>query len=97
MSNILLYLEASCILNAFFFSSGKKGIGGIKRPPSPSVLERVSKIAKQTEEMSAGNFRDRTRQEYEERQTEGRLRHSQSTCHTLDTKEGIEVFNIIIY
>jgi hypothetical protein len=70
---------------------GKTGIGGVKRPPSPSVLERATKIAKQSEALSADEFRERARKEYEDRRAEGRLKHTRATCVSLDTKADIEV------
>lgn len=36
-------------------------------------------------------FRDRTRQEYEERRAQGRLGPAQRTCATLDEKAGVKV------
>lgn len=42
------------------------------------------------------SFRDRTRQEYEERRAHGRLAPAQRTCATLDEKAGIKVRLLII-
>lgn len=74
------------------FTVGKSGIGGVKRPPSPAALERVAKMAKQSETLSAGEFRDRARKEYEDRRAEGKLRHARATCVNLDAKGGVEVW-----
>ncbi|KAF9779482.1 hypothetical protein BJ322DRAFT_1101710 [Thelephora terrestris] len=70
--------------------AGKTGIGGVKRPPSPTALERVAKIARQSEALSADEFRDRARKEYEDRRAEGKLRHARATCVNLDTKADIK-------
>ena len=70
---------------------GKTGIGGVKRPPSPSALERAAKMAKQSENLSTDEFRDRARREYEDRRAEGRLRHARTTCVNLDAKADIKV------
>ena len=40
---------------------------------------------------SQAAFRDRARQEYEERRAQGRLGPAQRTCETLDEKAGIKV------
>lgn len=52
---------------------GKKGIGTAKRARSPGANERITKMAKMEEEASHRSFRDRARQEYEERKAESRL------------------------
>ncbi|KAF9649634.1 hypothetical protein BDM02DRAFT_3094437 [Thelephora ganbajun] len=70
--------------------SGKTGIGGVKRPPSPSALERVAKMAKQSEVLSADEFRDRARKEYEDRRAEGKLSHARTTCVNLDAKADVK-------
>ena len=49
------------------------------------------KMAKMREISSRDTFRDRTRQEYEERRAEGRLISAQRTCITLDEKADISV------
>lgn len=55
-------------------SLGKKGIGlGLKRARSPTAAERVAKMAKMAEETSHRDYRDRARQDYEDRRAEGRL------------------------
>jgi hypothetical protein len=54
-------------------SPGKKGIGLGKRARSPTLSERVAKMAKMAEETSHRDYRDRTRQEYEERRAESKL------------------------
>ena len=74
---------------------GKKGIGLGKRPrpPSPTSAERVAKMAKMAEAAGHENYRDRARQEYEERRDDGRLFPAQRTCVTLDEKAGKSVRN----
>lgn len=70
-------------------SPGKKGIGLGKRARSPTISERVAKMAKMAEDTSHRDYRDRTRQEYEDRRAEGKLsklsRHSylssSNQCH----------------
>ncbi|EMD40567.1 hypothetical protein CERSUDRAFT_44717 [Gelatoporia subvermispora B] len=78
--------------------AGKKGIGLGKRAASPGAPERLAKMARmaadQQEQVSHSAFRDRARQEYEERRAQGRLAPAQRTCITLDEKEGRE-FNIL--
>ncbi|KAI0650018.1 hypothetical protein C8Q79DRAFT_900584 [Trametes meyenii] len=73
---------------------GKKGIGLRKRAASPSAPERLAKMAKMAEERDHTSFRDRARQEYQERRAAGRLGPAQRTCATLDEKAGIE-FNVL--
>ncbi|KAI0721874.1 hypothetical protein C8T65DRAFT_565447 [Cerioporus squamosus] len=73
---------------------GKKGIGTRKRAASPSAPERLAKMAKMAEDRTHGSFRDRAKQEYEERRANGRLRPAQRTCVTLDEKAGIH-FNVL--
>ena len=70
--------------------TGKKGIGLGKRAraPSPTSAERVAKMAKMAETTSKEKYRDRARQEYEERRADGRLIPAQRTCATLDEKSG---------
>ncbi|KAF9452044.1 hypothetical protein P691DRAFT_805854 [Macrolepiota fuliginosa MF-IS2] len=68
--------------------SGKKGIGSAKRARSPGASERIAKMAKIEEEASHRSFRDRARQEYDERKAEGRLSPAQRTCSALDEKAG---------
>lgn len=53
---------------------GRKGIGTRKRALSPTVVERIAKMAKMQETSSHATFRDRAMQEYAERRAEGRLR-----------------------
>ncbi|OCH88306.1 hypothetical protein OBBRIDRAFT_94146 [Obba rivulosa] len=78
--------------------AGRKGIGLGKRPASPGASERLAKMARmaadQKEQTDHSAFRDRARQEYEERRAQGRLGPAQRTCVTLDEKEGRE-FNIL--
>ncbi len=45
----------------------------MKRARSPSANERIAKMAKMEEETTHRSFRDRARQEYEQRKAEGRL------------------------
>jgi len=53
---------------------GKKGIGlGGKRARSPTATERLAKMAKMADDMEHRDFRDRARDEYKNRQAEGRL------------------------
>ncbi|KZT72595.1 RNA-binding domain-containing protein [Daedalea quercina L-15889] len=73
---------------------GKTGIGLRKRAASPSASERLAKMAKLAEEADHTSFRDRARQEYEDRQAEGRLAPAQRTCINLDEKDGRK-FNIL--
>lgn len=70
--------------------TGKKGIGLGKRAraPSPTSAERVAKMAKMAEVTGQETYRDRARQEYEERRADGRLIPAQRTCETLDEKSG---------
>ncbi|KXN86347.1 G patch domain-containing protein 11 [Leucoagaricus sp. SymC.cos] len=67
---------------------GKKGIGAMKRACSPGTNERITKMAKMEEEASHRSFRDRARQEYEERKAEAKLGPAQRTCFNLDEKTG---------
>ncbi|KAF8623431.1 hypothetical protein AX15_006373 [Amanita polypyramis BW_CC] len=69
---------------------GKKGIGSLKRAPSPDTAERLAKMAKMAEASTHQDFRDRAKEEYEERRAEGRLGPAQLTCRTLDEKGGKE-------
>jgi len=48
-------------------------------------------MAKMAEVTSHETYRDRTRQEYEERRADGRLIPAQRTCETLDDKSGKSV------
>ncbi|RDX53138.1 hypothetical protein OH76DRAFT_1376385 [Lentinus brumalis] len=73
---------------------GKKGIGTRKRAVSPTAPERLAKMAKMADDRTHGSFRDRAKQEYEERRANGRLRPAQRTCVTLDEKAGIQ-FNVL--
>lgn len=76
---------------------GKKGIGLGKRAraPSPTSAERVAKMAKMADATSQETYRDRTRQEYEERRAEGRLGPVQRTCTSLDEQSGKTVYQLI--
>lgn len=74
--------------------TGKKGIGLGKRPPSPSASERMAKMAKMAEQADHTTFRDRVRQEYEERRAQGRLAPAQRTCANLDEKADVK-FNVL--
>ncbi|KAI1792914.1 hypothetical protein LXA43DRAFT_1003783 [Ganoderma leucocontextum] len=75
---------------------GKKGIGLGKRPraASPSASERLAKMARMAEGRTHASFRDRARQEYDERRASGRLHPAQRTCATLDEKVDIQ-FNVL--
>lgn len=69
--------------------SGKQGLGKRKRAVSPAVAEKLARVVKQAaEEEAHGSFRDRARQEYEERRADGRLTSATRTCVTLDEKAG---------
>lgn len=74
---------------------GKKGIGSRKRAASPTQSERLAKMTKMAEESDRESFRDRARQEYEERRAQGRLAPAQRTCVTLDEKAGREVLYLV--
>lgn len=52
---------------------GKKGIGTAKRARSPGTRDRIAKMAKMEEVATHRSFRDRARQEYEQRKSENRL------------------------
>ncbi|KAF8205135.1 hypothetical protein BJ912DRAFT_1018351 [Pholiota molesta] len=73
---------------------GRKGIGLGKRARSPSAAERLSKMAKMAKDMDHRDFRDRARDEYKNRQAEGRLVPAQRTCVSLDEQMG-KSFNIL--
>ncbi|KAJ3566009.1 hypothetical protein NP233_g7269 [Leucocoprinus birnbaumii] len=66
--------------------SGKKGIGTVKRARSPGANDRITKMAKMEEESSSKTFRDRARQDYEQRKADAKLGPAQRTCSTLDEK-----------
>lgn len=51
---------------------GRTGIG-VKRKLSASSLDRMAKMSKLANDASNDQFRDRSRQVYEERRAEGRL------------------------
>lgn len=68
--------------------AGRKGIGLGKRARSPNAAERQTKLAKADEEASHHDFRDRAREEYNERQAEARLLPAQRSCATMDEKVG---------
>ena len=72
---------------------GKQGIGLGKRAPSPTELERLAKVARDTEEANKESFRDRSRREFEQRHAEARLGLAQRTCETLDERAGKKVSN----
>jgi hypothetical protein len=52
-------------------------------------------MAKMADDATHNTFRDRARQEYEERRAEGRLGPAQRTCVTLDEKAGKSVSELI--
>ena len=62
---MLFSIEFPCV--------GKKGIGLGKRASSPSSAERLAKMAKMAEEVKHHDFRERARDEYNNRRAEGRL------------------------
>ncbi|EJT97615.1 hypothetical protein DACRYDRAFT_102318 [Dacryopinax primogenitus] len=72
--------------------SGRQGLGKGKRALSPTAEaeEKASKVAKlmAEEAASADTFRNRARQEFEERRAEGRLLTARKTCMTLDEETG---------
>ncbi|KAH9482860.1 G patch domain-containing protein 11 [Psilocybe cubensis] len=74
--------------------AGRKGIGLGKRARSPSAAERLAKMAKMAEDMEHRDFRGRARDEYKNRQAEGRLAPAQLTCTTLDEQMG-KSFNVL--
>jgi G-patch domain len=70
---LLFHCHRISSTDGFVLSLGKKGIGLGKRAKSPTAAERVAKMAKMGEETSHRDYRDRARQEYEDRRAEGRL------------------------
>ncbi|KDQ64747.1 hypothetical protein JAAARDRAFT_75262 [Jaapia argillacea MUCL 33604] len=68
--------------------AGKKGIGLGKRSLSQSIVDRAAKMAKMAEETNHDTFRNRAREDFLERQAEGRLAAAQRTCVSLDEKAG---------
>ncbi|KAF8914103.1 hypothetical protein CPB84DRAFT_1669965 [Gymnopilus junonius] len=74
--------------------AGRKGIGLGKRARSPDAAERLAKMAKMAEDMDHRDFRERARDEYKNRQAEGRLTPAQLTCATLDEQVG-KSFNVL--
>ena len=54
-------------------------------------------MARMAEDRDHADFRDRARQQYEERRAEGRLGPAQRTCATLDEKAGREVRTLNIH
>ncbi|THH17617.1 hypothetical protein EW146_g3217, partial [Bondarzewia mesenterica] len=74
--------------------AGRKGIGLGKRVAAPTDIERVTKVAKVEEESNQASFRDRARQDFEQRRMEGKLVLAQHTCSNLDEKAG-KKFNIL--
>ncbi|EAU84259.1 hypothetical protein CC1G_01255 [Coprinopsis cinerea okayama7 len=73
---------------------GKQGIGLGKRARSPDAAERLAKIAKLAEQADQRDFRERARENYNNRRAEGRLGPAQRTCATLDEQMGKE-FNVL--
>ena len=61
-----------CLMHAFLIL-GRKGIGLGKRARSPSAAERQAKMAKMAEETDHRGFRERARDDYNNRRAEGRL------------------------
>jgi hypothetical protein len=73
-------------------SAGRKGIGLGKRTLSPTSAESLAKKSKLSEDIGKVDaFRDRTRNEHEERRAEGILSKVQLTCGNLDEKADIHV------
>lgn len=68
------------------FFPGRQGLGKRKRAVSPTVAGKLAKVVQQAEEQARGSYRERARQEYEERRAEGRLVTVTRTCMTLDEK-----------
>ena len=90
--HLFLWHLDTCLMNLHLcITTGKTGIGGVKRPPSPGALERAAKMAKQSETLSADEFRDRARREYKDRRAENMLRHARTTCANLDAKTDVKV------
>lgn len=82
-SDLFFYSCISCmstIIDDGVLSIGRKGIGlGKRRARSPSAAERLAKMAKMAENMEQRDYRERTRDEYNNRRAEGRLgRYSHS-------------------
>ncbi|KAF9057750.1 hypothetical protein BJ165DRAFT_1521101 [Panaeolus papilionaceus] len=79
--------------------AGRRGIGlGVKRERSPGMVERMGKMARMEEKGDHRDFRDRVRDEYNNRRAEGRLAPAQSTCTTLDEKDNVQarsLFNVL--
>lgn len=67
---------------------GRQGVGKRKRAVSPTVAGKLAKVVQQAdkEEQARGSYRERARQEYEERRAEGRLVTATQTCITFDEK-----------
>ncbi|KAJ3504986.1 hypothetical protein NLJ89_g7652 [Agrocybe chaxingu] len=74
--------------------AGRQGIGLGKRTRSPGATERIAKMAKMAEEKDHRDFRERARDEYNNRKAEGRLVPAQLTCSTLDEQMG-KAFNVL--
>lgn len=74
--------------------AGRKGIGLGKRTRSPGAAERLAKMAKLAEDMDHRDFRERARDDYNNRRAEGRLAPAQLTCATLDEQMG-KSFNVL--
>ncbi|KAF8803703.1 RNA-binding domain-containing protein [Phlegmacium glaucopus] len=74
--------------------TGRQGIGLGKRARSPSAAERLAKMAKMAEDMDHRDFRERARDDYNNRRAEGRLAPAQLTCATLD-EQMEKSFNVL--
>jgi hypothetical protein len=68
------------------FLLGRQGLGKRKRAVSPTIAGKLAKVVQQAEEEARGSYRERARQEYEERRAAGRLVTVTQTCMTLDEK-----------
>jgi len=69
----LLALHHICILTPDAIILGRQGIGLSKRARSPSAAERLAKMAKMAEDMDHRDFRERARDDYNNRRAEDRL------------------------
>lgn len=67
------FIFAFIQLGLMHYMIGRKGIGLGKRARSPSAAERLAKMAKMAEETDHRDFRERARDDYNNRRAEGRL------------------------
>ena len=74
MGRSIYFLSFTIIrLGLMHYFIGRKGIGLGKRARSPSAAERLAKMAKMAEDMDHRDFRERARDDYNNRRAEGRL------------------------